>query len=166
MKNSARIIGIVLFLFGVSLSSAFADEGTRQMDKSGLEQKFYKKAYMAISYADELKIADTQLIKIKALKSKLKKSTIMKEAEINVLALEISDELGEEKIDLDSVNKLLDRKYELKKQLAKELVEAYVELREILTEEQMAKMKDLKMQYSKKEKSSSSCPMMKKMGKK
>ena len=110
---------------------------------SSLECKFFKKAKLMLSYKEELGLSDEQIKKIKALKLETEKSLIKTDAEIDVIALDIKAEMWMDPLDTNAVNKLVDKKYELKKGKAKSLVAAYAELKGILTEEQKAKMKEL-----------------------
>jgi len=116
-------------------------------DKTELEKKFFQKAGFIYQYSEELQITETQLDKIEELKSRLKKNAIMKDAEIKVLGLDIMDELKKEEVDMNAVDKLIDKKYELKKQKTKDVLGAYFELRQILTKEQIEKAKDIQKKY-------------------
>ncbi|NQV03860.1 MAG: hypothetical protein HQ532_00015, partial [Candidatus Omnitrophica bacterium] len=66
-----------------------------------------------------------------------------KKAEIDLIAIDIKAALWEDTIDLGSVNTLIDRKYELKKQKTKALVAAYAALKGMLTKEQIKNLKGL-----------------------
>ena len=88
-------------------------------------------------------ISDEQVKKIKGLKVSTKKDLIRKKADIDIVALDIKSALWEDEVDLATVNALIDRKYDLKKEKAKSLVAAYAALKGILTEEQRDKLKTL-----------------------
>lgn len=109
----------------------------------GLEGKFARKAHMILKNKEELGLSDKQVAKIKDLKIKVKKDLIRKNAEIEILALDIKAGLRKDAVQTDKVNKLLDQKYELKKEKAKSVVGGYAALKTILTEKQKEKMKDL-----------------------
>lgn len=81
--------------------------------------------------------------KVRTLKHRTKKELIMQEAKIDVVKVDIKANLYEDVIDTEATNALIDRKYELKKAKAKFLVGALAELKGILTEKQMASLKDL-----------------------
>ena len=90
---------------------------------------------------DKLELTDIQIGQIKALKLKTKKDVIKKDADIEILGLDVSNELWKEDIDTAAVAKIIDEKYSIKAEKAKALVSAYAELKNILTSEQKEKMK-------------------------
>ena len=139
----AVCLGIFLaVLFAVP--NALADGGKGQYGKHmGFEDKFYKKAYTALVNKKELDLSDEQVEKIKKLKVDTKKDIIMKSAEIDVLVVEIKASLWEDTIDTAALDKLIDKKYELKKAKAKGIVAAYATLKNILTEEQKEELTEL-----------------------
>ena len=57
--------------------------------------------------------------------------------------MDIKGNMQGDRIDIKATNKLIDRKYDLKKEKAKSLVSACAGLKSILTKEQTGKMKDL-----------------------
>lgn len=111
--------------------------------KMSLDEKFFSKAKFLLANAEELGLTQAQKDKVDAVKLKVKKSLTMKEAEIDVLAMDIMDMLKKDAVDLSAVNKIIDKKYDLKNQKAKELVAGYVELRGVLTKDQLAKAKEI-----------------------
>ena len=108
-----------------------------------LESKFYKKAHLVYSKKDELGLSDEQAKKIKSLKMETKKDLIRKKAEIEILGLDIKSMLWEDVVNTEEINKLIDKKYELKKEKAKALVAAYATLKNFLSEDQKDKLKEL-----------------------
>jgi Spy/CpxP family protein refolding chaperone len=56
--------------------------------------------------------------------------------------VDIKGSLCEDPIDKKSINKLIDKKYELKKAKAKALVDAYATFQAILTDDQKKKLKE------------------------
>lgn len=74
----------------------------------------------------------------------------MKRAEIDVLKIDIKAKLWEDTIDKKGINKLIDKKYELKKEKAKALVDAYAQFNNILTEDQKKTLKTIIRQRRKK----------------
>ena len=60
----------------------------------------------------------------------------MKDAEIKILSLDIKRDLKQDKINLKSINKLIDQKYELKKNKMKAFLGAYAKIKNILSKEQ------------------------------
>ena len=88
-------------------------------------------------------------------------SVVLGGHQIEVVALDIKAALWQEEVDAAAVNKLVDKKYELKKAKAQALVSAYAELKSMLTKAQKDKMKEL---WKKGEKGGLPCPMKEKMG--
>lgn len=171
MRSMVRGLIIIIAICFVSLSHAFAKDepmmkkhsmekcskmGMHQMmgmekcpmmgmgmdKKMDFAEKFYHKAHYILMRSEELGLSDQQAEQIKALKYKTKKSMIAKDAEIESLALDIMDALSKDNVDVAAVNKIIDKKYEAKKQKAKELVNACVTLRATLTDEQRKKLKE------------------------
>ena len=68
---------------------------------------------------------------------------IRKKAEIDIVALDIKAAMRDEQINTGAIDKLIDRKYDLKKAKAKSLVGAYAAVNGILTDEQKSKLKSL-----------------------
>ncbi len=98
---------------------------------------------------DELDLSDKQLEKIEDLKINVKKDLIKRNAEIDLIGVDIKSRLRDEKIDKKAINSLIDRKYELKKAKAKSLIDVLVELKNTLSEEQEKKLKDIWLQSRK-----------------
>lgn len=162
-KKSIIVLLVMMFLLLSSfLSTSYAYEygkgkgcqyGKGQHKKS-LDDKILYKAHFYLENKEKLGLTDEQITAIKDLKLKVKKSLVMMEAEIEVAALDTKAALYKDSINLESVNTLIDNKYELKKAKAKSLVAAYAELKSILTEKQKAKLKELYKEHkTKKEKS-------------
>ncbi|MBN1688825.1 MAG: hypothetical protein JW893_06960 [Candidatus Omnitrophica bacterium] len=95
---------------------------------------------------EALGLSDEQLDVIKKLKWDLKKEMIKQTAEIDVLEVDIDAALYEDTVDMEKVGGLIDQKYEYKKAKAKTIAGAVAELKKILTEEQLAKLKELHYQ--------------------
>ena len=83
---------------------------------------------------------------IKTLKVEAKKELIRKNAEIKLLEIDIKSAMYADNIDVEAIGKLIDAKYDLKKEKAKNTINKYVELKGILTPEQKDTLKGLKKQ--------------------
>lgn len=112
---------------------------------SDLREMFFKKSQMLWKHQAELGISEDQLAAISSLKAAVEKDLIQKDADSEVIGIDIQQRMMEDPIDVKAVNVLLDKKYEAKKAAARSLVSACAELRKILTEEQKQKMKQLMM---------------------
>ena len=108
-----------------------------------LEEKFFWKAHFYLEKADELGLTEEQTQKIKALKTETKKELIRRDADIEIAALDFKEALDEPQINVESVNSLVDQKYEATKAKIKYLVQAFANLKGALTPEQETKVKDL-----------------------
>lgn len=164
MKVMAVAFLASALILGVTAFEAYACEYCKMESRhQGLEEKFFCKAHLILSNQEELGLSDEQVDNIKELKMKAKKDLIRKDAEIEVAALDIKSEMYKKTIDTSAIGKLIDKKYDLKKEKAKSLVESYAALKGILTEEQKEKMKDMWKKCKEREKQGGMmCPMMSK----
>ena len=92
---------------------------------------------------EELGLSEDKVDAIKNLKLETEKVLIKQNAEIEVVGIDMMAELHRYPVDVDKVNKLVDRKYELKKAEAKSLVEAIAKLKGALTKDQYDKLHKL-----------------------
>jgi Spy/CpxP family protein refolding chaperone len=160
MKKGIKIgIGLIL---GLSLVASpglvFADGMGKKadMEQQGLDEKIFHKAKMMFLFQKELGLSDKQVDKIKGLKYSVKKSLIEQDAQIDLIKVDIKQELWQPKIDVKKINKLVDKKYDLKRERAKYLVKSYADLKDILNKDQKEKLMDMYIEKKKK----MSCPMM------
>ena len=139
------VVLAVLVCFGLLATHVYAEKGHGKAkgDKWDLEKKFSHKAGWILKSQEDLGLSDEQVKKIKALKYETQKDLIRKKAEIEIIAIDIKAKLHEDTIDTASINSLIDKKYDIKKEKAKSLVAACIALKATLTEEQKAKLKDL-----------------------
>ena len=152
------LVGLVVLALAVPVASADRGKGYGGCQscamKGGLEGKFFYKAGLITAHAEELGLSEQQKEEIENLAHEVKKSLIKQEADIDILAADIHKQLKERSIDVAAVNKLIDQKYELKKAKTKSVVEAIAKVKQSLSEEQYAKLKDLykgKAHYGKKD---------------
>ncbi len=108
-----------------------------------LEDKLFWKAHFYLEHAELIGLTEEQTEKIKALKMEAKKELIRRDADIEIASLDFKEALMEPKINVEAMNPLVDQKYELKKAKTKYLVQAFANLKGILTPEQETKVKDL-----------------------
>ena len=153
-KMKKKMVGIfslfACLLIVFALSVAYAGHKPQGKQRGyGLEKKIYHKLRLVIVNQDELDLSDKQLEKIEDLKINVKKDLIKRNAEIDLIGVDIESRLRDEKIDKKAINSLIDRKYELKKAKAKSLIDVLVELKNILSAEQEKKLKDIRLQSHK-----------------
>ncbi len=110
----------------------------------------------------ELDLSAEQESQIKDLMKEIKKNAIKKESEISLICVDIGAAFHEDTLDLEKINKLIDQKYELKKQNIKSSLSSYAQLLSIFTPEQKEKFKEIKKNCAKGKcaccKGSSDCP--------
>ncbi len=147
MKSGFKIaVSVVILIFGLGLlmPAAYAREDKKmQGHQGGLKNKVFFKAHLLLKNQEELGLSAEQIKKIKKIKIDIKKDLIQKKAKIDLIVVDIKAQIWEDKINTKAINKLIDRKYELKKAKAKSLLQAYVSLKKILTDEQKERLKQL-----------------------
>jgi RNase H-fold protein (predicted Holliday junction resolvase) len=143
-KISGTLIVFACYLVIFALPVAYAGDD-QKCGKCGyeLERKILKKLHLAIENQDELKASDSQIKKIKELKIALKKDLIQRKAEIELIGVDIQSKLCTDDINEKEINRLIDRKYELKKAKTRSLVQALIGMKKILKGEQEEQLKDI-----------------------
>lgn len=152
-KRLMGCLGILVLGTAVSLSSAYAHGPKRGGHGDGggkLEKIFFMKAHFILENQEELGLAEDKVQAVKQLKLETKKALIRQNADLEIVSLDVMSELHEYPVDVKALNALLDRKFELKKADAKNMVAAIAQLKETLTPDQYAKMRSL-WQSAKKE---------------
>jgi len=127
----------------VSLAQNKCAKCAKKKYSKSVKDKFFKKVHAIYANQEKLGISDKQLNKVKDLKLALKKEIIRKDADIEILKIDIKSLLYADKINVGAINKLIDQKYDAKKAKSKKTVESYAQLKKILSEEQQAKLKSL-----------------------
>jgi Spy/CpxP family protein refolding chaperone len=154
MKSKWKFIITLFCMCFVLLPSAFADKDSWNMCKKmgmygkmggemDMKDKIFHKIRVILSNAEKLNLNESQIEQLENQTYLIKKSMIEKEADIKTLALEIKKELGKDTINKDTVNALIDQKYEAKKQKTKELVDGYITVNSILTGDQKKALKTM-----------------------
>ena len=131
---------IFVLMFGVVTLEAHAKTKGHGWN---LEKKFSCKTHLILKNTEELGLSDKQVEEIKDLKIATKKDLIRKSAEIDIAALEIKAKMWADPMDTDAINKLVDKKYDLKKEKTKSLIAAYATLKGTLTDGQKTKLKEV-----------------------
>ena len=147
MRKHLIVTIILVLTLALMQSVSFADKRAGhdhgRYDTKSVKEKFFKKVKKIYLYQDELNVTDEQLDQIHELKIALKKDLIRKKAELDIIKVDIRSMLREDEVDVGTVNKLVDQKYEIKKAKMKKVVEAYAKLKKILSKEQIEKLKDI-----------------------
>ena len=103
-------------------------------------EKFFHFAHDILENREELGLSPETAKKVLELKISTKKDKIRDAAEVELLLVDIAVELWKDKPDLGAVNKLLDKKYDLKKASMKSLVAAFVAVKKLLSPVQVKKV--------------------------
>ena len=128
------------------------------MHKQCLGSKFFHMAHTIFENHEELGFSEENLRKVKDLKINTKKNLIRSTAEVDIIAVDIMAKMWEESPDMAEINKLIDKKFTLKKEAMKELLSAFLSLKKMLSKEQMRKLHGLcKANPSPAEKEKSCC---------
>lgn len=153
-KKRTFVMILVLLMCLSFVSYTYADGKY----KKELDSKLYEKAHLILTNEEELGLSDAQVEKIKELKITTKKDIITKDASIDIIAVDIKAEMWKDPVNVDKINKLIDKKYDIKKEKTKTIVKACADIKDVLTKDQKAKLKGI----CKKEKMAKkmNCPMM------
>ncbi len=151
-----------IFLLAISVIICFPlmalAQGCQKGKGSGqgcrFEKKLFCKLHFVLVHQEKLGLTEEQVSKIKQLKMSTKKDLIKREAEIDLATVDIKAKLCEDKICQKSIGKLIDNKYDLKKEKAKALVGVFAELKNILSDEQKKQLGKIECKASKCSKSS------------
>jgi len=110
-------------------------------NKCCFTEKFFHFAHSILENHEELGLTDENVKKIRDLKISTKKSLIRNTAEAELLTLDIMVNLYAEKPEISEINKLVDKKFDVKKVGMKKVIAAFVGIKKMLSEEQIKKMK-------------------------
>lgn len=157
MKKYLSALFVLALVFGMSLPLAFAcggggshgcsmgggRHGGWEMDGS-LKAKFFHKAYFLLKSKDQIGLSEDQAASIQSLLLETKKTSIRQKAENEVLKMDIHSKLRDKKADEAEIQKLIDQKYENKKNIDKTYLSAYLKLKSTLNDKQWEAFKNLK----------------------
>lgn len=128
------------------------------MHKECLGSKFFHMAHAIFENHEELGFSEEKLRRVKDLKINTKKSLIRSTAEIDIVAVDIMAKMWECSPDMTEINKLIDKKFTIKKESMKKLVSAFLTLKKMLSKEQFHKLHSIcKANKSTEEKENSCC---------
>ena len=110
-------------------------------NKCCFTEKFFHFAHSILENHEELGLPEEAVKKVKDLKIGTKKSLIRNTAEAELLMVDIISSLYQDKPDISEINKLVDKKFEIKKAGMKKLIVSFVGLKKLLSKEQMKQVK-------------------------
>jgi len=106
-------------------------------------EKFFHFAHAILENREEIGLSEEDARRIRDLKIKTKKEIIKSTADMEIIGVDIFSKLMEEKVDLTEMDKLIDKKFDLKKEGAKKLILAFVTIKGMLKKEQLKKLKNI-----------------------
>lgn len=113
------------------------------MKTTCLSELFFHIAHHVWESQDEIGMSDSEVKKVMELKVKTKKESLHDKAEIEAVGVDILAALWDEKADVDAINKIIDKKYELKRESMKRLLASFLALKKSFSGEQMKKLKEI-----------------------
>ena len=151
MNKKFFTAGLMLLALSVGIPQVFAHEQSELRGKGGdrLAGSFFHKAHHLLKAQEELKLSEEQVQSIRDLKLDVSKNLIRQHAEIEILELDIQSQLRGDKFDVAAVQKLVDQKYDAKKDMAKKVIESYAKLKTILSDKQWEALRSLKKERMK-----------------
>ncbi|MBF0253621.1 MAG: Spy/CpxP family protein refolding chaperone [Candidatus Omnitrophica bacterium] len=152
MRNklmTAALIG--LFAGSIVSAGAYAGQGWGDA-KGSMHSRGYKdkgcqatqSAMCILRNADELGLTEDQKNQITDIKTEAKRDYIRSKAEIDLIAVDVKSEMYKDATDVGAVTALIDKKYAAKAEKAKAMVRAKADMESVLTDEQRAKLKEIK----------------------
>ena len=159
MKKSLRLLSFVMLAAAIAVlghpNAALAHgaeggkSGCHLMSKSfgrlegNLKGAYFTAAHSILKHQEKLGLTADKITAMEDLKNDIEKQLVTQNAEIKVVELDLKNELGKEKVNAETVNRLVDQKFELEKAQTKNLLSALIKLKGMLTPEQTAQLKDL-----------------------
>ncbi len=156
MKKDLIIATVIVFCFSVlgcckppCFDCGMAKKGPcgsscKSSEGCCIERCLLKAPCFAIMNKKEIDLSAEQEAKIKQLCTETKKKHIKLKADADIICVDIKSKLFEDTTNAAEVNKLIDQKYDLKKQDTKLVINSFIQLKQILTAEQRAKLKELR----------------------
>ena len=105
--------------------------------------KIMKKAHFFLENKDEIGLSEEQVDTIRGLKLQVKKSLIRSEADMQIMMLDMKAKLGDDTLDVEGIDTMIDQGMGQMAQTAKANVDVYAKLKAVLTPEQVEKAKAL-----------------------
>jgi hypothetical protein len=120
--------------------------GCSKGESSGcpIAAKLCKKACWMMAHKEDLAMTDDQISKVQAIEADVQKSTIRNMAEMKIFSIELKSQMSQHPINVEAIESMIDSGMAGMATSAKAAVKAYTELQTILTDEQIAKAKELK----------------------
>ena len=117
-----------------------------------ITEKFMKKARFLLEHKSEMGLTDDQVKAVKDLKLQMEKDSIRQSTDKKIFLLDLQSKLSEDKVDVEGANTLIDQNFAAASTAAKSNLATYAKLKNLLSLDQVTKMKALHEQMEKTEK--------------
>lgn len=142
---------IALFVIASFLAAPVWAEGKCRKCMAGQQKeydcpvvgKFMEKAHFIMKNKEELTLSDEQVAKIKELKLAVKKIHVRQTADMQIMFLDLDAKMSEPKVDVDGIGTMIDQGSAGMAASTKQVVQAYADLKAVLSDEQMEKLKTI-----------------------
>lgn len=141
MKKRTFLLAALLTLSAAA--PAFCHGGGHGSGGPGLEHKFFDKYSFLMRHRAELQLTEDQINSLTDLKYSIKRSMAENEAQAEVSAVNLYQELHKTEPDLNKLYGFVDGKAEASRHIGYDVAKALVDMKKVLSPEQLAKMKDL-----------------------
>ncbi|HTL47152.1 MAG TPA: hypothetical protein VL688_03710 [Verrucomicrobiae bacterium] len=144
MKTKTLFLTVLLSSF--LAVPAFANHGGGEFQGGGtpsLKEKFFEKYHFLMSHREDLKLSQDQISGLMDLKFAIKKDFAETEAQMEVATLNLFQELHKNDADLNKMNGFIDNKIEAKRRFDYDLAKSLIEMKKILSADQVKQMQDL-----------------------
>ena len=112
-------------------------------NKCCFAEKFFHFAHSILENHEELGLSEESVKKVRDLKIGTKKSMIRNRAEVELLMVDVIASLYQEKPDISAINRLIDKKFDVKKAGMKKLIAAFIGIKKLLSKEQIKQVKTI-----------------------
>lgn len=150
MKNFCVAVAaaFILCLPAVTYANPFGKGGHKgkcphEAKADILACKVNHKADFYTAHAKQIGLSKEQVEKIRNLRLEFNKNRVKESADVEALKMDIMAELRQDAPDQAKINSLIDKKYSIKREMAKAAVQALLEIKGTLSPEQKEKAKEL-----------------------
>lgn len=121
------------------------DKHHRGMDRMGMMRGGHHGGHeFFLGMRAELELTERQVVRLRTLRSKVKKEMIRTRADLEIMQVELQDLLRQDKVDVKAIDKKIDKIGELETGMHKVHIHARLDAQKILTAEQLMKHRGMK----------------------
>ena len=140
---NAFVAAFLVLGLGLAPQAAAKGEGKALQGLQPSAESFFQRAGFLLKQKDRLGLSDDQVRAIQGLKSDMRKNLIRSEAEIEIFEIDIFTKLHDETAHPSEVQRLIEQKFDAKKELSQSLADGYFKLRSALSEQQRQALKQM-----------------------